>query len=152
MTRVLAVSSLLSEPLSTPLVRRALGGLGAAGAGPKAEPPTLTAIQDAVCEITGLHRDDLLSARRSAQVARSRQLAMYLARELTPLSLTEIARGFDRDHTTVLHAVRAVSSRLEPGSETAEALHRAHSVLGAERRRGTDGPTTEGGPPQGPHG
>ena len=36
---------------------------------------------------------------------------MYLARELTPLSLAEIARGFDRDHSTVLHAIRAVSSR-----------------------------------------
>ena len=152
MTRVLAVSSLLSEPLSTPLVRRALGGLGTSASAPTAEPPALRAIQDAVCEITGLAREDLLSARRSAQVARARQLAMYLARELTPLSLTEIARGFDRDHTTVLHAIRAVSERLEPGSETAEALHRAHSALGASRRRETDEPTSEGRPPQDPHG
>ena len=44
---------------------------------------------------------------------------MYLARELTALSLAEIARGFDRDHSTVLHAIRAVEQRLEPGSETA---------------------------------
>ncbi len=58
---------------------------------------------------------------------------MYLARELTPLSLTEIARAFDRDHTTVLHAVRAVSSRLEPGSETAATLTSARAALGKNR-------------------
>ena len=62
---------------------------------------------------------------------------MYLARELTSLSLAEIARGFDRDHTTVMHAIRAVSGRLEPGSETAAAIHRIHATLGnaADRRR-----------------
>ena len=46
---------------------------------------------------------------------------MYLARELTDLSLAEIARGFDRDHTTVLHAIRRCRARLEPGSDTAVA-------------------------------
>ena len=97
---------------------------------PTAEPPTLRAIQDAVCAVNGLAREELLSPRRSPRVARSRQLAMYLARELTPLSLTEIARGFDRDHTTVLYAIRAVSDRLEPGSETAAAIHRIHVTLG----------------------
>ena len=55
---------------------------------------------------------------------------MYMARELTPMSLAEIARGFDRDHTTVLHAIRSVDSRLEPGSETADAIHRVHASLG----------------------
>ena len=55
---------------------------------------------------------------------------MYLARELTGLSLAAIARAFDRDHTTVLHAVRAVTGRLEPGSETSTAIHRVRSTLG----------------------
>jgi chromosomal replication initiator protein len=131
MTRVLAVASLLSEPLSMPLVRRALGESSRAPA--TAEPPTLAAIQEAVCTVGGLTRQELLSPRRSARVVRSRQLAMYVARELTPLSLTEIARGFNRDHTTVLHAVRSVSARLEPGSETAEAVHRVRATLGRER-------------------
>ncbi len=149
MTRVLAVSSLLSEPLSMPLVRRALGGETGAPR-PTAEAPTLEAIQDAVCQITGLSRAELVSPRRSARVARARQLAMYLARELTPLSLTEIARGFDRDHSTVLHAIRAVSSRLEPGSETADALHKARSALGTKRRREPDEPTGGRASPQDP--
>jgi chromosomal replication initiator protein len=81
---------------------------------------------------------ELLSSRRSPRVAHARQLAMYLARELTPMSLTEIARGFDRDHTTVMHALRAVEGRLEPGSETAERIHRIRADLGT--------PGTETGP------
>jgi len=116
---------------------------------PTAEPPTLTAIQDAVCAVNGLTREELLSPRRSARVAHSRQLAMYLARELTPLSLTEIARGFDRDHTTVLHAIRSVSARLEPGSETATAINTIHTTLGTRPAR--EHPSTETGhDPPGP--
>jgi Bacterial dnaA protein helix-turn-helix len=57
---------------------------------------------------------------------------MYLARDLTSLSLVEIAREFNRDHSTVLHAIRAVSSRLEHGSETSVVLHRAHELLAAQ--------------------
>jgi chromosomal replication initiator protein len=130
MTRVIAVASLLSEPLSMPLVRRALGP----GRQPvsTSEPPSLTAIQEAVCVVEGLTPKELLSPRRSARIAHSRQLAMYVARELTSLSLAEIARGFDRDHTTVLHAIRSVSARLEPGSETAASIHRVRVALGRE--------------------
>ncbi len=142
MTRVLAMGSLLSEPITPPLVRRALGR-GDAGPAPTAEPPTLSAIQDAVCAVSGLTKEELLSPRRSPRVAHSRQLAMYLARELTPLSLTEIARSFDRDHTTVLHAIRSVSARLEPGSETAAALHTIHATLGTRPAGGR--PSTETG-------
>ncbi len=46
------------------------------------------------------------------QISRARQLAMYLTRELTDLSLPEIARAFNRrDHTTVMHAIRRVEER-----------------------------------------
>ncbi len=142
MTRVMAMASLLSEPLSSPIVRRALGSPDSE-ARPVAEPPTLGAIQDAVCAVNGITRSELLGPRRSKRVTHSRQLAMYLARELTPLSLAEIARGFDRDHTTVLHAVRRVSARLEPGSETAVAIHRVRASLGKPERG--DHPSTDTG-------
>jgi chromosomal replication initiator protein len=130
MTRVLAVASLLSEPLSTPIVDRALGPVLEAPATAPAPSPTIEAIQDAVCAVHALTRDELLSRDRSARVTRARQQAMYLARERTPLSLAEVARAFDRDHTTVMHAVRAVDARLEPGSETAEAIHTVEAELG----------------------
>jgi hypothetical protein len=55
---------------------------------------------------------------------------MYLARELTPLSLAQIAREFDRDHSTVLHALRVVEERNEPGSELAGDIHSVRAALG----------------------
>jgi chromosomal replication initiator protein len=131
MTRVIAVASLLSEPLSSPVVRRALDrSPSERAAAAQTASPSLVQVQDAVCAVCELSREELLSRRRSTRVAHARQLAMYLARDLTPMSLTEIARGFDRDHTTVLHALRAVDGRLEPGSETAERIHRIRVSLG----------------------
>ena len=57
---------------------------------------------------------DMLSARRSRAVARPRQIAMYLSKQLTTRSLPEIGRKFGgRDHTTVIHAVRKVESLRE---------------------------------------
>lgn len=135
MTRVLAVASLLSEPLSPRLVRRALDDERGEHPDSASGVPcsvTLEGIQDAVCATHGITRPELLSSQRTPRIAHARQVAMYLARELTPLSLTAIAREFNRDHTTVMHAVRAVSSRLEPGSDTATTIHRIRSSLGRE--------------------
>ena len=141
MTRVVAFASMLSEPLSTPLVGRALGTRRpqAALTPGGASPPTVEAIQDAVASVVGVSRSDLVSTRRTPHVARARQLAMYLARELTSLSLAQIARAFDRDHTTVLHAVRAVEKRLEPGSETSAVVGKAHRLLGSSPTPSTPG-------------
>lgn len=136
MTRVMAFASLLSEPLSTPLVHRALGEASAKSGGESGPSrPSLEAIQDAVCAAYGLSRAELVSSKRTPHVARARQLAMYLAREITPMSLTQIARAFDRDHTTVIHAIRAVDQRLEPGSDTAGAVHRIRAQLGTSISR-----------------
>ena len=56
---------------------------------------------------------DVTVRARSRRVSEARQVAMYLARELTPASYPMIGDVFDRDHTTVLHAYRRVSQRLE---------------------------------------
>jgi hypothetical protein len=55
---------------------------------------------------------------------------MYLGRELTEAPLAAIARAFDRDHTTVLYAIRTVEGRLEPGSASLHTIHRARAILG----------------------
>jgi chromosomal replication initiator protein len=71
---------------------------------------------------------------------------MYLARELTPLSLAQIAREFDRDHSTVLHALRVVEQRNEPGSELADDIHSIRAALGQPgvERDPDDGPSHSG--------
>jgi chromosomal replication initiator protein len=134
MTRVVAVSSMLSKPVTPALARQALDQSPGAGLPPTdapgvADSPSVGAIQEAVCSVLGVSRQDLLSPSRTARVSRARHVAMYLARDLTSLSLAQIAREFDRDHTTVLHAVRIVSSRLDPDSETSAVLHCARQLL-----------------------
>ena len=134
MTRVAALSSVLSEPVTSSLVRRALDNPPATASSAHAPEipgaaPSVRVIQDAACSVLGISREDLLSTKRTARVAQARQLAIYLSRELTSLSLAQIAREFNRDHTTIMYAIRNVASRLAPGSETADALHRARALL-----------------------
>jgi chromosomal replication initiator protein len=66
-------------------------------------------IQRVVARHYNVSKADLLSSRRTRTIVRPRQIAMYLAKVLTPRSLPEIGRRFGgRDHTTVLHAVRKI--------------------------------------------
>ena len=75
-------------------------------------------IQKAVALHYGVPVEEMRSSRRGDGVARHRQVAMYLTRQMTPLSLPNIGRRFGkRDHTTVLHAIRKVEQlvRTDPG-------------------------------------
>lgn len=136
LTRVLAVSSVYGEPLAADAVRRALPATPAEprGAGEPILAPSVSAIQDAVATVAGISRGDLLSAKRTPAIARARHLAMFLARDLTPLSLVQIAREFNRDHSTVIHAIRAVDERNQPDSETAGDINSVRVLLGEKRR------------------
>lgn len=70
---------------------------------------TIEEIQRSVCAHFNIKMTDMSSARRARAVARPRQIAMYLAKMLTSRSLPEIGRKFgNRDHTTVMHAVRKI--------------------------------------------
>jgi chromosomal replication initiator protein len=70
---------------------------------------TVDDIQKTVAEYYGLKKEDLLSERRNRAIARPRQSAMWLCKQLTTRSLPDIGRRFGgRDHTTVLHAVRRI--------------------------------------------
>jgi chromosomal replication initiator protein len=70
---------------------------------------TIDEIQRQVAAHFNIRLADMASARRSRSIARPRQIAMYLAKQLTPRSLPEIGRKFGgRDHTTVMHAVKVI--------------------------------------------
>jgi hypothetical protein len=75
-------------------------------------------IQHTVASYYGFHPDLMVSAQRRQSISHPRQIAMYLASELTPKSLPEIGRRFgNRDHTTVIYAIRAVKARMESDAE-----------------------------------
>jgi chromosomal replication initiator protein len=133
MTRVIALSSVLSKPVNTVLVKRALPEPGAERhtAAPELsdDGASVMAIQEAVCSALGVPHRELLSPNRTARVSQARQLSIYLTRELTSLSLTQIAHHFHRDHSTILHAIRTTTARLEPESDTALLLNRVREAL-----------------------
>ena len=76
-----------------------------------------TDIQKVVSEFYGLTVSDLKSTRRERRIARPRQLAMYLAKQLTTLSLPDIALHFGRDHTTIMHAVKQIDYLLQTDNQ-----------------------------------
>jgi chromosomal replication initiator protein len=80
-------------------------------------------IQRVVSRHYNVSKADLLSARRTRTIVRPRQIAMYLAKVLTPRSLPEIGRRFGgRDHTTVLHAVRKIEDLISGDKALAEEI------------------------------
>ncbi|HBR68320.1 MAG TPA: chromosomal replication initiator protein DnaA [Rhodospirillaceae bacterium] len=82
---------------------------------------TIDEIQRKVAEHYNLRLTDMHSARRARNVARPRQVAMYLAKQLTARSLPEIGRKFGgRDHTTVMHAVRKIEELMDEDAQIAQ--------------------------------
>lgn len=91
---------------------------------------TITEIQKKTSEYYGIKIDDLKSSRRSRDVARPRQIAMFLVKTLTGHSFPEIGRKFGgKDHTTVLHAVRRIEELLTQDKELVEQINEIKMFL-----------------------
>jgi chromosomal replication initiator protein len=136
LTRVAALSSLLGQEATPEIVDRALRprqsqGTSSGSQTPAVErpEPTIDEIKDATCDVLRVSRADLDSPRRAANVVRARQLAIYVARRATSLPIADIARGFGRDHSTVLYAIRTIDKRLTPGSDLHRGLEAIHERL-----------------------
>jgi chromosomal replication initiator protein len=133
--RVVAFSSLTGRPLTDELAGEVLDSLYPRKK-PLVEPGchSIGEIQVAVSQHFGLSPDELLSSTRTARVAWPRQVAMYLARELTGESLPAIGRQFGgRDHTTVLHAWRRASARVTSDEDSRQAVEKLCADLGCKR-------------------
>ena len=108
--RVIANSRFTERPITLDFAKEALRDLLAL----QARLVSIENIQKTVAEYFKIRVADLLSKRRSRSIARPRQFAMALAKELTNHSLPEIGDAFGgRDHTTVLHGCRRVASLRE---------------------------------------
>ena len=91
---------------------------------------TLDKIQNVVSNYFNIGLSDMLSQRRSRPLARPRQIAMYLAKKLTTRSLPEIGRRFaNRDHTTVIHAVKTITRLSEQDDEMKKNIIKIKSLL-----------------------
>jgi chromosomal replication initiator protein len=105
LNRLAAHATLVGRPISLDFAKSVLQDLLRAND----RRLTIDEIQRKVADYYKVRMPDLLSARRSRDVARPRQIAMYLSKRMTPRSLPEIGRRFGgRDHTTVMHAIKRI--------------------------------------------
>jgi chromosomal replication initiator protein len=120
LNRLLAHSKLTGQPVTLEMAEREVRDLI------RPQEPKRVKIEDiqrVVARQYNVSRADLLSSRRTANVVRPRQVAMYLAKTLTLRSLPEIGRRFGgRDHTTVLHAVRKIENLVNNDNALAEEI------------------------------
>jgi chromosomal replication initiator protein len=130
--RVVAYSSLKGQPATPALARHVLGRLSG-GFSASGGASDLPGIVEAAAREFGIEPTALLARDRRPAVASARQVAMYLARELTDHSLPEIGRAVGgRNHTTVLHAVNRVSAALPTDPDLRAAVHNLRSELRPE--------------------
>ncbi|MGV8832601.1 MAG: chromosomal replication initiator protein DnaA [Devosia sp.] len=125
--RLVAANQLTGELITVPLAEKTLGDLI------RSREARRVRIED-ILRIVSRHykvpRNELLSARRSRDVVRPRQIAMFLAKALTSRSLPEIGRRFGgRDHTTVLHSVRKVESMIKDDVELGQEIELLKRML-----------------------
>lgn len=93
-------------------------------------PPTIGEIIGVVCRVHGISKVDLLSHRRIAAYVAPRQLAMYLAREMTGNSLPAIGYQFGgRDHTTIMHAVRKIAALVAEDADFAAQVSEVRAFI-----------------------
>jgi chromosomal replication initiator protein len=120
LNRLLAHSKLTGQPVTLEMAEREVRDLIRPQEPKRVK---IEEIQRIVARQYNVSRADLLSSRRTANVVRPRQVAMYLAKTLTLRSLPEIGRRFGgRDHTTVLHAVRKIENLVNTDTALAEEI------------------------------
>jgi chromosomal replication initiator protein len=114
LNRVVAYALLSGKPIDLEFTQATLADLLRANQ----RRVTIDEIQRRVSDHYRIRQSEMSSARRAREVARPRQIAMYLAKQLTPRSLPEIGRRFGgRDHTTVIHAVRQIEKLRQTDAE-----------------------------------
>jgi chromosomal replication initiator protein len=115
LTRVIAHASLMARPLSTELIAEVIPR------GRSAQATSVEEIQQRVAEGFGISRAELVGTSRAATPLRARQVAIFLTRELTDLSLPQIGRLYGgRDHSTILNSLRRIEAGLGEDSKLAE--------------------------------
>jgi chromosomal replication initiator protein len=130
LVRVAAFSSLTGQPVTLDFVRDVLKDVLEERA---TRPVSVGLILSEVCRYFHVSKVDVLSSKRSRAIVYPRQVAMYLARYMTELSLPRIGSEFGgRDHTTVLHATRKIEQLI---NESREIYNQAQELMTSIRQR-----------------
>jgi chromosomal replication initiator protein len=125
--RVIAYSSLVNTDVSVTLAEEALKDIIAPD---KPKAVTVSQIQKVVGDHFSLKVEELKAKKRTKNIVFPRQIAMYLTRELTDLSLPKIGEAFGgRDHTTVLHACEKVSNEIRANDQLRNTIHRLSEAI-----------------------
>ena len=111
--KIMAYRDLNNMPLDLPNVSRAISDMFKSEGNAL---PTPSLIISQVCKFYSIDEAVLRGSLKNKGTSEARQIAMYLIRQMTNLSLPEIGREFNRDHTTVLHAIRKVEVTLKSGN------------------------------------
>ncbi|NLY32341.1 MAG: chromosomal replication initiator protein DnaA [Firmicutes bacterium] len=127
LTRIKAYSSLTGHPIDEALIEKTLKDLLPS---PDEEPISIAKIQRVVADYFNLSIEDMKAKKRTNAVAHPRQIAMYLCRELTDLSLPKIGEEFGgRDHTTVMNAQDKIRSSIETNPSVAHQVEAIKKLL-----------------------
>lgn len=111
LTRVVAKSKLEGYPISMDLAMTALGGLEQTQ---DTRVITPRIVMDVISKKTGVSVEDICSKKRNKEITEPRQIAIYICRELTDLSTTNLGKEFGgRDHTTVMHSCEKIAERMK---------------------------------------
>ena len=113
--KIMAYHNLSNMPLDLPNITRAISDMFKSEGSAL---PTPSLIISQVCKFYSIDEIVLRGSKKNKGTAEARQVAMYLIRQLTNLSLPDIGREFNRDHSTVLHSIRKVEAELKSGNQT----------------------------------
>ncbi|UIJ30600.1 chromosomal replication initiator protein DnaA [Cereibacter azotoformans] len=128
LTRLFAFASLVGREITLDLAQDCLADILRASD----RKVTIEEIQRKVAEHYNIRLSDMIGPKRLRTIARPRQVAMYLAKHLTPRSLPEIGRRFGgRDHTTIMHGVRKIEELMATDSQLADDLQLLRRLLQA---------------------
>ena len=120
LTRIIAYASLSGKPLTMAVAEEALRNILSIKDPKRITPDVIT---QAVSDFYGLSPADIKSSKRNREIALPRQIAMYLTRDMTDLSLPRIGDAFGgRDHTTVMHACDKIGQMLSSDAELKNAI------------------------------
>lgn len=126
LTRLFAFASLVGREITLDLTQDCLADILRASD----RKVTIEEIQRKVAEHYNIRLSDMIGPKRLRTIARPRQIAMYLSKQLTPRSLPEIGRRFGgRDHTTIMHGVRKIEELMATDSQLADDLQLLRRLL-----------------------